>query len=226
MKRLVPLLLLLSLTACTVGQPTASTAPPPPESTMTATATDEVSPSPSGSSSDSPSAIPSDTDSADPSASPSGSTSASASVSVSVSPSASASGSSGSFRAPGEVLDLNGEVTVTVLDSKRAKVAGHRGNQVLAMVKTCNVAAASGIELTWDSWVLLGPDSEEYPASNVRGNAEPSPVFPNGAGRLYKPGQCAKGWIVFDVPSNSNLSGVRYMNSTGDSAQWRVSASV
>lgn len=226
MKRLVPLLLLLSLTACTVGQPTASTAPPPPESTMTATATDEASPSPSGSSSDSPSAIPSDTDSADPSASPSGSTSASASVSVSVSPSASASGSSGSFRAPGEVLDLNGEVTVTVLDSKRAKVAGHRGNQVLAMVKTCNVAAASGIELTWDSWVLLGPDSEEYPASIVRGNAEPSPVFPNGAGRLYKPGQCAKGWIVFDVPSNSNLSGVRYMNSTGDSAQWRVSASV
>ena len=226
MKRLVPLLLLLSLTACTVGQPTASTAPPPPESTMTPTATDEASPSPSGSSSDSPSAIPSDTDSADPSASPSGSTSASASVSVSVSPSASASGSSGSFRAPGEVLDLNGEVTVTVLDSKRAKVAGHRGNQVLAMVKTCNVAAASGIELTWDSWVLLGPDSEEYPASIVRGNAEPSPVFPNGAGRLYKPGQCAKGWIVFDVPSNSNLSGVRYMNSTGDSAQWRVSASV
>lgn len=124
------------------------------------------------------------------------------------------------------MLDLNGEVTITVLDSKRAKVNGHRGNQVLAMVKTCNVSAASGIELTWDTWVLLGPDSEEYPASTVRGNAEPTPAYPNGEGRLYKPGQCAKGWIVFDVPSGAQLSGVRYMNSLGDSAQWRVSASV
>lgn len=226
MKRLVPsLLLLVSLSACTVGQPTATTPlPSPPMSSVSPATTDDASPSPSDSPSDSPSATPSDTESPDPSASPSGSPSAS--TSVSPSPSASATGSAGGFRAPGEVLDLNGEVTVTVLDSKRAKVAGHRGNQVLAMVKTCNVNAASGIELTWDSWVLLGPDSEEYPASTVRGNAEPSPVYPNGAGRLYKPGQCAKGWIVFDVPSGSNLSGVRYMNSTGDSAQWRVSASV
>lgn len=227
MKRLVPsLLLLVSLSACTVGQPSATTPPSPVTSAASPTMTDEASPSPSDSPSDSPSATPSDTESTDPSASTSPSGSTSTSTSASPSPSASTTGSAGSFRAPGEVLDLNGEVTVTVLDSKRAKVAGHRGNQVLAMVKTCNVSAASGIELTWDSWVLLGPDSEEYPASMVRGNAEPSPVYPNGAGRLYKPGQCAKGWIVFDVPSGSNLSGVRYMNSTGDSAQWRVSASV
>ena len=225
MKRLVPsLLLLMSLTACTVGQPNASSPPSPSTSAMSPALTAEASPSPSGSSSDSPSATPSDTESADPSASPSGSVRAS--TSVSPSPSASATGSAGSFRAPGEVLDLNGEVTITVLDSRRAKVAGHRGNQVVAMIKTCNVSAASGIELSWDTWVLLGPDSEEYPASTVRGNAEPAPVYPNGAGRLYKPGQCAKGWIVFDVPPGSNLSGVRYMNSAGDSAQWRVNASV
>jgi len=136
------------------------------------------------------------------------------------------SGSAGNFRAPGEVLDLAGEVTITVLDSKRAKVAGHRGTQVLAMVKSCNVAAASGIELTWDTWVLLGPDSEEYPASTVRGTAEPAPVYPNGNGRLYKPGQCAKGWVVFDVPNGAALSGVRYINSNGDSAQWRLSGNI
>ena len=215
MKRLVPLLLLLS--ACTVGQPNASSPPPTPETTLSAS----PSPSPSESDTMSTSANPSDSQSTDVSASPSatdGSTSAS--------PSSTTTGSAGSFRAPGEVLDLNGEVTITVLDSKRAKVNGHRGNQVLAMVKTCNVSAASGIELTWDTWVLLGPDSEEYPASTVRGNAEPTPAYPNGEGRLYKPGQCAKGWIVFDVPSGAQLSGVRYMNSLGDSAQWRVSASV
>ena len=215
MKRLVPLLLLLS--ACTVGQPNASSPPPTPETTLSAS----PSPSPSESDTMSTSASPSDSQSTDVSASPSatdGSTSAS--------PSSTTTGSAGSFRAPGEVLDLNGEVTITVLDSKRAKVNGHRGNQVLAMVKTCNVSAASGIELTWDTWVLLGPDSEEYPASTVRGNAEPTPTYPNGEGRLYKPGQCAKGWIVFDVPSGAQLSGVRYMNSLGDSAQWRVSASV
>jgi len=28
------------------------------------------------------------------------------------------------------------------------------------------------------------------------------------------------------VPSGAQLSGVRYMNSLGDSAQWRISASV
>ena len=215
MKRLVPLLLLLS--ACTVGQPNASSPPPTPETTLSAS----PSPSPSESDTMSTSASPSDSQSTDVSASPSvtdGSTSAS--------PSSTTTGSAGSFRAPGEVLDLNGEVTITVLDSKRAKVNGHRGNQVLAMVKTCNVSAASGIELTWDTWVLLGPDSEEYPASTVRGNAEPTPAYPNASGRLYKPGQCAKGWVVFDVPNGAALSGVRYMNNQGDSAQWRLSASV
>lgn len=115
---------------------------------------------------------------------------------------------------------------MTTLDSRRAKVAGHRGNQVLVMAKTCNVTAAQGIELNWDTWVLLGPDSEEYPASAVKGTAEPAPVYPNGQGRLYKPGQCAKGWIVFDVPTGAALSGVRYMNAQGDSAQWRLSAAV
>lgn len=215
MKRLVPLLLLLS--ACTVGQPNASGPPPTPETTLSAS----PSPSPSESDTMSTSASPSDSQSTDVSASPSatdGSTSAS--------PSSTTTGSAGSFREPGEVLDLNGEVTITVLDSKRAKVNGHRGNQVLAMVKTCNVSAASGIELTWDTWVLLGPDSEEYPASTTKGNAEPSPVYPNGDGRLYKPGQCAKGWIVFDVPVGSALSGVRYMNDNGDSGQWRLSPNI
>jgi hypothetical protein len=220
MKRLLPLLLVGLLSACTVGQPGASTPPATPEPSISTPATDEASPSgsagatettsPSGTASDSPSDSPSVTDSSTGSASPTATT----------------TGSAGSFRAPGEVLDLNGEVTVTALDSKRAKVAGHRGNQVLVMVKSCNVSAAQGIELTWDTWVLLGPDSEEYPPSEVKGSNEPAPIYPNASGRLYKPGQCAKGWVVFDVPNGAALSGVRYMNSQGDSAQWRLSASV
>lgn len=216
MKRLLPLLLLLS--ACTVGLPgTSSPASPTPEPTLSATESATPSPSGSGTVSGSPDPSTSATGSYDPSASPS------SSVSGSVSPTTTQSGSAGAFRAPGEVLDLAGEVTTTVLDSKRAKVAGHRGNQVLTMVKTCNVNAAAGIELSWDDWVLLGPDSEEYPASTTQGNAEPAPVYPNGNGRLYKPGQCAKGWIVFDVPNGATLSGVRYMNGQGDSGQWRLS---
>src|SRR6478735_9437590 len=215
MKRLVPLLLLLS--ACTIGQPTGSTpAPPSPQPTLSA------SPSLSPSSTDSGTSSPSSstTESYDPSASPS------SSVSGSMSPGPRDSSSAAVFRAPGEVLTLAGEVTTTALDSKRAKVPGHRGSQVQVMVKTCNVAAASGIELTWDDWVLLGPDSEEYPASTTKGVAEPSPVYPNGNGRLYKPGQCAKGWIVFDVPNGAALSGVRYMHANGDSGQWRLSPTI
>ncbi|MBK8445722.1 MAG: hypothetical protein IPL41_03170 [Micropruina sp.] len=215
---LLVLPLLLMLGACTLGQPAPTATSASPDPTPAATASESPSPTPSENISGTP--APSVSSSYDPSASPSGS------ISGTASPTATETGSAGSFRAPGEVLDLNGEVTVTVLDSKRAKVAGHRGNQVLVMVKSCNVAAAQGIELTWDSWVLLGPDSEEYPPSAVRGPNEPAPVFPNASGRLYKPGQCAKGWVVFDVPAGSVLSGVRYMNSQGDSAQWRLSASV
>ncbi len=231
MKRWLTLLSLLSLmvlSACTIGQPSATTAPPAPSESPSIA--ESASPSPSEpEETPTDSASPSTDPSADPSTEPSGvsgqpSESASALPSASQSPTA--SGSAGDFRAPGEVLDLGGEVTITVLDSKRAKVAGHRGNQVLVMAKTCNVAAAAGIELSWDTWVLLGPDSEEYPASGTHGNAEPAPVYPNSSGRLYKPGQCAKGWIVFDVPGGARLSGVRYMNSTGDSAQWRLNASI
>lgn len=219
MKRLLTLLSLMVLSACTIGQPAASMTPAPSDSPSV---TESASPSPSGSP-----ATPDD--SLSPSPDPSLGGSPTPSDSSSPDPSASTpppTGSSGAFRAPGEILDLGGEVTITVLDSKRAKVAGHRGNQVLTMVKTCNVAAAAGIELTWDTWVLLGPDSEEYPASTTHGNAEPAPVYPNGEGRLYKPGQCAKGWIVFDVPNGAKLSGVRYMNSNGDSGQWRLNANI
>lgn len=221
MKRLLTLLSLMVLSACTIGQPAAST-PPTPSDLPTAA----ESPSASASGSPEPSGV-SGSPSPDPSlGSASPEPSESSSVDPSVTPSATPSGSAGDFRAPGEVLDLGGEVTITVLDSRRAKVAGHRGNQVLAMVKSCNVSAGAGIELSWDTWVLLGPDSEEYPASNTRGNAEPAPVYPNGSGRLYKPGQCAKGWVVFDIPNGARLSGVRYMNSTGDSGQWRLNASI
>lgn len=233
MKRLLtalslPMVSLVLLSACTIGQPAAST--PAPEPSETPSVTDSASPtteSPMASGTPdagSPSATPTESGySSDPSATASD---ASTDPSGSLSPSATASGSAGDFRAPGEVLDLNGEVTITALDSKRAKVAGHRNSQVLVMAKTCNTNAQAGIELTWDTWVLLGPDSEEYPASTVKGTNEPAPVYPNGNGRLYKPGQCAKGWIVFDVPTGSQLSGVRYMNSTGDSAQWRLSGNI
>ncbi|MFT3832295.1 MAG: hypothetical protein QM711_03090 [Micropruina sp.] len=225
MKRLLTLMSLMVLSACTIGQPAATPVPsasptiteaspspsPEPTETSTTSASPSESPSESPSGSPEPSPQPTDAPSGDPSATPTPSPSP---------------GSAGTFRAPGEVLDLGGEVTITVLDSRRAKVAGHRGNQVLTMVKSCNVSAAAGIELSWDTWVLLGPDSEEYPASTTRGNSEPAPVYPNSSGRLYKPGQCAKGWIVFDVPNGVKLSGVRYMNSNGDSGQWRLNANI
>ncbi|MFT4218114.1 MAG: hypothetical protein QM619_13160 [Micropruina sp.] len=238
MKRLLTLLSLMVLSACTIGQPGTPIAPTTPSgspsvtdsawpspSDSAASADDSASPS---SSLDSASPDPDDSTSLEPSESASTEPSESASTEPSSTPSATTTplGSAGAFRAPGEVLDLNGEVTITVLDSKRAKISGHRASQVLVMAKTCNVAAIAGIELTWDSWVLLGPDSEEYPASTTHGNAEPVPVYPNGSGRLYKPGQCAKGWIVFDVPTDAKLSGVRYMNSNGDSGQWRLNANI
>ncbi|MCW3157638.1 hypothetical protein [Micropruina sonneratiae] len=226
MKRVIPALTLaaLLLTGCTIGGTPAST----PASSTSPSSETSTSPTASSDESGEASPTPSATDGASGYPSDSGSPSASGSMQPtdSVSPSASTSGSAGEFRSPGEVLDLSGEVTITVLDSKRAKVSGHRNSQVLVMAKTCNTNAQAGIELTWDTWVLLGPDSEEYPASTVKGTNEPAPVYPNGNGRLYKPGQCAKGWIVFDVPNGSQLSGVRYMNSTGDSAQWRLSGNI
>ncbi len=230
MKRLLTLLSLMVLSACTIGQPNATGPAVTPSGSPSIT--ESASPSPSGSpepsdDSPSPSADPSlGSGSPQPSESVSPAPSESEPSSPSASPSPSATGSAGDFRAPGEVLDLGGEVQITVLDSRRAKVAGHRGSQVLTMVKSCNVAAAAGIELSWDTWVLLGPDSEEYPASATRGPSEPAPIYPNSSGRLYKPGQCAKGWVVFDVPNGVKLSGVRYMNSNGDSGQWRLNANV
>lgn len=227
MKRLLTLMSLMVLSACTIGQPAAI---PVPLASPTLT---EASPSPSPEPTDtsttsaSPSEVPSESPSGSPEPSPEPTDSPSGDPSATPTPSPTPTpGSAGTFRAPGEVLDLGGEVTITVLDSRRAKVAGHRGSQVLTMVKSCNVAASAGIELSWDTWVLLGPDSEEYPASTTHGTAEPAPVYPNSSGRLYKPGQCAKGWIVFDAPNGAKLSGVRYMNSNGDSGQWRLNASI
>lgn len=88
------------------------------------------------------------------------------------------------------------------------------------MVRACNISVTDGIAFSWLPWAVAGGDGSEYPASDVVMSDDPTPLYPFEGDRGYKVGQCARGWIMFDVPAKDAVTVVRYANSMGDVAEW------
>lgn len=123
----------------------------------------------------------------------------------------------------GQVLSLDGgDSTIQVQKAERWK-SGDRPAAFRAMVRACNVSVADGIAFSWMPWAVAGEDGSEYPASDVTMTDDPKPLYPFDGDRGYKVGQCARGWIMFDVPKKDDVAVVRYANTAGDVAEWAVS---
>lgn len=124
---------------------------------------------------------------------------------------------------PGETYRTE-NVTITVSKIQRStktklspdiKAAG-------ALVKSCVLSVpgdADHVAFTWDPWTAVGPDSESYPAANWQ--TVKTPEYPNDTDRGFDPGDCVKGWIVFDT-SGDQIVGVHYQNSVGEEADWSI----
>lgn len=124
----------------------------------------------------------------------------------------------------GDILELNGgDSTIQVQRVERWKSAD-RPAAFRAMVRGCNVSVTDGIAFSWTPWALASSDGSEYPASDVTMSDDPKPLYPFDGERGYKVGQCARGWVMFDVPKGDEVAVVRYANSTGDVAEWAISS--
>ncbi|HET7414093.1 MAG TPA: hypothetical protein VFI97_00145 [Arthrobacter sp.] len=101
---------------------------------------------------------------------------------------------------------------------------GQRWDAVL--VKACvrdSARSRKGITFSWSPWSLTDKSSGLYPASSSTYTGFPSPEYPFADQSVFRPGDCAKGWIVFGVPDHVTITGVRYGNQMGETATWKVS---
>ncbi len=73
--------------------------------------------------------------------------------------------------------------------------------------------------LSWSSWALLDSTYGRYPASSSTYEGMPLPRYPNGSAPIAV-GECARGSIVFVVPSGVTVAAVRYAPSDTDPVSW------
>lgn len=124
----------------------------------------------------------------------------------------------------GDVLNLSGgDVTIQVQKAEKWS-SRDRPTAFRVMVRTCNATVKDGITISWSPWALAAADGSEYPASDVTMTDDPKPQYPFDGSRAYKVGQCARGWIMFDLSKGAKVAVVRYANEGGDVAEWAASA--
>ncbi|MGJ6980036.1 hypothetical protein ACSDQ9_05825 [Aestuariimicrobium soli] len=114
-----------------------------------------------------------------------------------------------------------GVVDITVYGSKR--VTRQEGIGWAVDVKACSKASASEpIGLTWFPWNLVDTNSGTYDWAHTTYNGDPIPAYPNDQDKSVPAGQCARGWIVFEVNADTKAAEVRYANSAGESVAWKL----
>lgn len=121
----------------------------------------------------------------------------------------------------GQTFHAN-SVDITVLSIKSSTMTKLSPDHKIggALVKSCVRSIPAGSEyvsFSWDPWMAIGPDSEQYPPGNWQ--TIKTPEYPNDESKYFRVDDCAKGWIVFDN-NGSTLSSVTYLNSSGDQATW------
>lgn len=148
---------------------------------------------------------------------------------ASASPSATATPSPSSTSAPaggtlnlavGKTATFDSGLKATLLQTKDPvrSIGAESGNRwVGALVKTC-VPVDS--ELSWGPWLALDADSGQYPASGTVWGDAPRPQYPVG-GATTKAGQCAKGWLLIEVPKGTTVTKIGYSVDDG-TASWRL----
>jgi len=95
------------------------------------------------------------------------------------------------------------------------------GRWASVLVESCNDKRAPEATISWQPWTLVDSSNGQYPSSSVTYQAFPVPEYPFSDGTL-KPGACKRGWIVFDVSREANITSVTYVNEAGYSASWKA----
>jgi hypothetical protein len=124
----------------------------------------------------------------------------------------------------GDTADLAaGAITVQALQLKVMKNSDRDNPAMAALIKMCNVSNPDPIGPSWDPWSLVDAESGQFTASTETYTYDPKPQYPFIVGdRKLNTGDCAKGWVVFEVEKSTKVATIEYDNEAGDHLEWRV----
>lgn len=112
-------------------------------------------------------------------------------------------------------------VDVTVFASKR--ITRQEGVGWAVDAKACSKGTADEpIAITWFPWTLVDSNSGTYEWAHTTWGNDPIPAYPNDEDKRVLAGQCVRGWIVFEVNADTKATEVRYANSAGETAAWKL----
>lgn len=116
-----------------------------------------------------------------------------------------------------------GAITVQVVTVKPGHVSDRDAPTVVAMIRMCNVSNLDPIGPGWDPWSIVDGDGGQFEASTETYTGDPTPAYPFMAGdRMLQQGDCAKGWVVFEVKKGMRAATIEYDNEAGDHLEWKV----
>lgn len=107
-----------------------------------------------------------------------------------------------------------GTATVAVYDVEiPADITGPEATQGLSWAavdaELCLSGDSTGAQVSWSPWGLTA-GSRNYEAVSTTYNHFPKPGYP--VVEPVGPGECARGWIVFEAPADGSVTQVRYAN--------------
>lgn len=99
-------------------------------------------------------------------------------------------------------------------------------NYAAALVKSCVDVMPPEFQVIafgWGSWSVVGVDRASYPSKFVSDGIPQSPRFPmSQADGVFRAGECARGWVTFDVPAGVQVDAVRYGLEAAEPWTWKV----
>jgi hypothetical protein len=114
-------------------------------------------------------------------------------------------------------------ISVEVVKLETLKKSDRDAPAMSALIRMCNVSMKDPIGPSWDPWSLVTSDGEQYAAATETYTYDPKPQYPFIAGdRRLDEGDCAKGWVVFEVTKGAKVAAVEYDNESGDHLEWAV----
>lgn len=141
-----------------------------------------------------------------------------ATVTVTASPAAPATAAN---LALGQPIEAPGVAKMTVSQFQAFPKGNHDMPLVGAMAQGCNQSAAA-IEFSNGPWSAAAADGSSFTVMGTFYGNDPVPQYPIQRG--VAPGQCVKGWLLFEVPTGITITTVRYVaaSSTLLMGTWKV----
>ena len=126
----------------------------------------------------------------------------------------------------GGTLQKPGWSATVLVSQAKALPQGHHDQPLFGvMAQTCNISAEA-FYVTGAPWSVVTADGSLFKVASTTWENDPVPQYPVSSNEIVAPTQCVKGWLLFEVPTGSVISTVRYGRAGDDglatTGEWSV----